>query len=391
VLAALRAIGAPTEPTLARSGNWIIQIDPEATKLALDRVVAASGAQVWMHALVVDARMDDPSRIGAITVASHAGQRSVRAAAFVDASGEATLSVLAGVPLTHDSRRDGGQPASYPVRIGGVARDAVVDRELLTRLIAEHNAGATVPIPRADGGVLVRLPLSGDFWSMAIDLRTNGLDPDDLAAAERLGREQAWQLVALLRRHPGFEQAHLLATGPQVGVRETRRPLSRQDVQAADLRSGRQRGDGIARASWPMEVHHGPGRASFEPVGGAGHADVPLDALRADGVDNLLLAGRVVGLRRAGLRVAARDGHGLRHRPRGGRGRGEDGGAGGRLGRPHRRGGGARRAQGAERAGVAGADVAVRLAVGAWPDRRSSPHWLRGKRTTRQNPASGRT
>lgn len=295
VLAALRAIGAPTEPTLARSGNWIIQIDPEATKLALDRVVAASGAQVWMHALVVDARMDDASRIGAITVASHAGQRSVRAPAFVDASGEATLSVLAGVPLTHDSRRDGGQPASYPVRIGGVARDAVVDRELLTRLIAEHNAGASVPIPRADGGVLVRLPLSGDFWSMAIDLRTNGLDPDDLAAAERLGREQAWQLVTLLRRHPGFEQAHLLATGPQVGVRETRRPLSRQDVQAADLRSGRQRGDGIARASWPMEVHHGPGRASFEPVGGAGHADVPLGALRADGVDNLLLAGRVVG------------------------------------------------------------------------------------------------
>jgi hypothetical protein len=240
--------------------------------------------------------------------------------------------------------------------------------------------------------VLVRLPLSGDFWSMAIDLRTNGLDPDDLAAAERLGREQAWQLVALLRRHPGFEQAHLLATGPQVGVRETRRPLSRQDVQAADLRSGRQRGDGIARASWPMEVHHGPGRASFEPRGrcrpcrrAAGRPCAPTawttccwpaawwgcdaqayGSLRVMGTG--FATGHAAGV--AAARMAARAG---------------------RLGRPHRRGGGARRAQGAERAGVAGADVAVRLAVGAWPDRRSSPHWLRGKRTTRQNPASGRT
>lgn len=294
VLAALRAIGAPTGPTLARSGNWIIQIDPEATKLALDRVVAQSGAQAWLHAYVVGATVEG-GRVADVTVASHAGLQRVRARAFVDASGEATLSVLAGVPLSHDSRHDAGQPASFPVRIGGVARDAVVDRALLTRLIAEHNATAEVPIPRADGGVLVRLPLSGDFWSMAIDLRTNGLDPVDLGAAERLGREQAWRFVALLRRHPGFEHAHLLATGPQVGVRETRRPRSRDDVSAADLRDGRRRDDGIARASWPMEVHLGPGRVSFEPVGGAGHADVPLGALRAQGVDNLLLAGRVAG------------------------------------------------------------------------------------------------
>ena len=294
VLAALRAIGAPTDPTLARSGNWIIQIDPEATKLALDRVVAQSGAQAWLHAYVAAASVQD-TRVVDVTVASHAGPRRVRARAFVDASGEATLSVLAGVPLSHDSRLQAGQPASYPVRIGGVARDAVVDRALLTRLIAEHNAGAAVPIPRADGGVLVRLPVSGDFWSMAIDLHTNGLDPEDLAAAERLGREQAWRFVALLRQHPGFEQAHLLSTGPQVGVRETRRPRSRDDVQAADARQGRRRGDGIARASWPMEVHHGPGRASFEPIGGDGHFDVPLGALRAHGVDNLLLAGRVAG------------------------------------------------------------------------------------------------
>ena len=47
-----------------------------------------------------------------------------------------------------------------------------------------------------------------------------------------------------------------------------------------------------ARASWPMEVHEAPGRSRFVPMGGAGFFDIPRDALKAQGVDNLHLAGQ---------------------------------------------------------------------------------------------------
>ena len=38
-----------------------------------------------------------------------------------------------------------------------------------------------------------------------------------------------------------------------------------------------------------------PGRAVYTPVGGEGFYDIPLDALRAEGMDNLWYAGRVIG------------------------------------------------------------------------------------------------
>jgi hypothetical protein len=82
---------------------------------------------------------------------------------------------------------------------------------------------------------------------------------------------------------------------PQLGIRETRHVVSRDDVLEADAASGRQRADGIARASWPMEIHHAPGKTEYRPIGGPGYFHVPLGALRAATADNLWLAGRTVG------------------------------------------------------------------------------------------------
>jgi hypothetical protein len=44
-----------------------------------------------------------------------------------------------------------------------------------------------------------------------------------------------------------------------------------------------------------MEVHEAPGRTRFVPLGGDGFFDVGLDALRVRDLDNLWLAGRVIG------------------------------------------------------------------------------------------------
>jgi hypothetical protein len=295
VLAGLRSLGLQTEPVRARSGNWIVMIDPEAAKLALDRVVLSSGVELHLHTSLVAAHRSG-SRLDAISVADHRGIRRITAKAFVDASGEASLATFGEVELTQDSGAGHSQPASFPVRLGGVPAEVAVDRKLLTRLIAEYNAASPLlRIPREDGGVLVRLPVSGDFWWMAIDLQTDGLSGASLARAECSAREQAWQFLQVLRRHPGFEHAYLAASGPQIGIRETRRPRSEGDVVAADGRQGRLRSDGIARASWPMEVHVAPGQARFEHIGGVGHFDVPYAALKAQGVHNLRLAGRVVG------------------------------------------------------------------------------------------------
>jgi hypothetical protein len=181
------------------------------------------------------------------------------------------------------------------VHIGGVAPDVEIDRERLAVLTRQFNSTAQVPLHRADGGVLVRLPLSQGLWWMGVDLSVDGLDGRDLARAELAARRQAWAFLPVLRQLPGFGQAFILATGPQLGIRETRRPRSLGDVSAEDGRLGRRRDDGIGRGCWPMEVHEAPGRASFVPIGGKGFFDLPYSALQADGLGNLRLAERVMG------------------------------------------------------------------------------------------------
>lgn len=295
VLRDLAELGQDVSAVRSRSGNWIIMLDPEAVKFAFDRLCTKAAVTVLLHSRVTGIATAGEG-IDSITLTDHAGSHEISASAFVDATGEATVCDLAGVEMSVDAARDDNvQPASMPIRIGGVAPNAVFDRKLLAQLIAAHNAGAVDMIPRADGGVMMQLPASGDYWWMNIDLATDGLTGASLTHVEQQARREAWRNLALLRRLPGFEKAYIAASGPQIGIRESRRPRSLQDLTGEELSRGARRQDGIGRAAWPIEVHEAPGRARFVDLGGDGFADIPLDALRVTGKRNLFLAGRVAG------------------------------------------------------------------------------------------------
>jgi hypothetical protein len=291
----MQALGFDTRPVRSRSGNLIVMIDPEAAKLVFDRLLTQAGVHLQLHTLLAGVERHG-EQIQSITVADHRGLRKITATAFVDASGEATLATLAGVPMS----QPGGpgaqlQPASLPIRLDGIGPNAVLDRDLLRRLIAEHNQSASAQISRADGGVLMELPAAGNFWSMAVDIATDGITAADLSRAEVSARQSAWDFVRLLRQVPGYERAHITATGPQLGIRETRRPRSHHDVTSQAAGSGQRSNDGIARGSWPMEIHEAPGRARFINIGGEGFFDIPHGAVQALGTSNLRLGGRVIG------------------------------------------------------------------------------------------------
>ncbi|MFN7102615.1 MAG: FAD-dependent oxidoreductase [Pseudorhizobium sp.] len=295
LLSELVTLGQTVAPVVSRSGNWIVMLDPEAVKFAFDRMCEKAGVRVLLHSKLTAVVKDD-KQVTSVRVCDHAGTVIIHAHAFIDASGEASLSSMSGTRMTVDSLRgDHVQPASMPVRIGGVARDVEFDRDRMAEIIKAYNVTADTPIARADGGVLSRLPISGDVWWMAIDLETDGLTGESLSTVEREARRQAWRNLELLKQLPGFEHACLAASGPQIGIRESRRPLSREDMTGSMLEAGLRRPDGVGRAAWPMEVHEAPGRARFIDIGGEGFADLPMGAIHSADRDNLYLAGRVAG------------------------------------------------------------------------------------------------
>lgn len=277
------------------TGNWIVLLDGEILKFALDNLVRRHGIDVKLHTRVASvARTAD--RLEAVTLAGMSGRTRVVAEAFVDASGDANLAMLAGVPFRTGDGEGNLQALTMPIRIGGLASDLRIDREALAAIIARYNETGAYPIQRTDGGIIIRLPLSGDMWWMTVDVPLPDLTSESFTSAEMEARARANDYAALLKREMlGFEKSYLVATGPQIGVRETRHPAARYEMTGEDVVTGRLRDDGIARAAWPIELHGEAGKPSYTSIGGAGYCHVPYDSIRAKGLDNLWYGGRVIG------------------------------------------------------------------------------------------------
>lgn len=295
LLTELRTLGLSADPHRSETtGNWIVMLDTELLKLALDRLLRKYQVDIHLHT-----RCAAVSRTGkdieAVTLAGMEGRSRVVAEAFVDASGDANLAMLTGVDYQIGNREHQLQALTMPLRIGGVDPSVKINRAMLKEAIGQYNLKGQYPIARTDGGILIRLPLSRDLWWMLVDLPLTDLTSRSFTTAEMNGREMAHDYLAMLKTLPGCEQAYLVATGPQVGVRETRHPQSRYTITREDILEGVEREDSVARAAWPIELHAEAGKPVYHSIGGRGYAHIPYNSLRAKGVDNLWYAGRVIG------------------------------------------------------------------------------------------------
>ena len=291
----LAELGMDVAPYFSASGNWPIRLNPEATKIALDRTLSESGAQLAGHCALVGATVSD-RRINSVTLHDPRGTRNVSATAYVDATGDAELAFLAGArPCPMHAESGARQPASFPVRISGVAAGSSMDKAVRAQALsgAERQHGRARL--RADGGIMTSLPGTGDLWFLGIEVDTNGLDATDLAKAERDGRELAWQAVSLLRALPGYADANVAATGPKIGIRESRHARSLSPLGEDTLVAGARPDDTVALGGWPMEIHHGAGKTEYRSIGRDGIYGIPLAALRSADFANLMLAGRCIG------------------------------------------------------------------------------------------------
>jgi glycine/D-amino acid oxidase-like deaminating enzyme len=256
VLNELHHLGLDVTPLRTPTENWIVALDPEAVKLALDRVAGRHGVDCLLHSRVVEAECAE-GRVQAVVVADHAGMREITADAFVDTSGQADLVALAGgdVSIPPDEVR---QAASFPVRFGGIPAGIVIDRAAVREAIARLDGEEPGIRVRPEGGMFFRLPISADIWWLGIYVLTDGLNGVSLTRAEIAGRAMAWRAQQAFKDAvPGFAGAYISGTGPQVGIRAARTATPRLHLRAEAMLAGQLTDDGVALGCWPAEVHHG--------------------------------------------------------------------------------------------------------------------------------------
>lgn len=298
VLEQLGRLGEVRTGASKRTGNRFVLLDPEAVKLALDRVVARAGVDVRLHSRAIAADSAD-RRVRSVTVATDGGRHEIEAEAFVDTTGHANLAYLAGAAVSTPEADAPYQASTMMMRVGGIDPAAEVTPDTVAAAVRAARAEGGGPFPR-EAGVVARIPPSGDVIAILADVVCDPFAPADLSRAEREGRELAWAYLDAFRRHlPGAGRAYLVTTGPQLGVREGRRLVGRDRVTRDDVVTARRRADGVARCGWPIEAHPEAGRSVYESVGGRGWYHIPYWALVSDDYENLLAGGRALSSDRA--------------------------------------------------------------------------------------------
>lgn len=121
-------------------------------------------------------------------------------------------------------------------------------------------------------------------------------DTRDMTAAELEGRRQVAELLDLFkRRSPRFRDAYLIKMAAQIGVRESRRVMGEYVLTVHDVLEACKFADGIARSSYPVDIHNPTGAGTLiQRVPAGEFYEVPYRCLVPEGVDNLLVGSRCI-------------------------------------------------------------------------------------------------
>lgn len=292
----------------AEAGNVDI-FEPEAVKRTLESRLATVGVNLAFHTALV--QLDRAGDEWVLQVLQRNGLATLRGRYLVDATGDAEVATQAGASTTQGRKSDGKtQPLTMVVQLSGVDPEEfgrrmrpllhgryVFASDCLAAEIAEARTRGEWQIPRQHVSM---------FWSMPWDpsrvtingtriLGRNACDADDLSAAEIEGRRQAWELAAFfVRSVPGFARARLVQTGPQVGVRETRRIVGRATLTEADVLESRRPADSVVLCSYPIDIHHPDDKGSDFDLRQDFCYGIPLRCLIPLDVPNLIAAGRCI-------------------------------------------------------------------------------------------------
>jgi len=305
VMDRLAAVGGCYGPIPYRSTAVVPYVPWRLKRLYDTLAVGTPALQVLLHARMVRAVVRS-ARVEALEVATRGGPVALRAAYFIDASGDAALAAAAGAPV---ERSPAPQYPSMMFYMQGVnlerAAPAIAN---FAALLAQHYEPSRLP---RRSGHLIPTGRPGEVLVAMSRVALEGRPPDTtdahaLTRAEIEGREQAERCAAFLQEHvPGFEDAFLADTAPRLGIRETQRVCGRYALSEADVLGGRTFADGICRGAWPIEIHAADGHTEWRFLDDGLWYEIPLRCLvPAAGPTNVLVAGRCLSATREGFASA---------------------------------------------------------------------------------------
>lgn len=304
--------GAMGHIRMERGGDFVSMltpVEPETFKFVAVQMCLEAGVKLLLHTVIDEVRSSD-GHVDGVVVWNKAGRSLIRAKQYVDCTGDGDLSAYAGASFEHfKSDQHGAYAAGFTFRLCNVDL-AEMESDLEKKGMITQLAHAVKPF--TDRPDLVRLGINmgklresgvqdvpGYFLSSSLRPReitycncinygpNDGLDVDALSNAEVTLRGKMLEVANIFRKHiKGCEGCYAAGPAPSVGQRRGRAIHCEYELSQDDCTEGRQFDDQIGIFAF---IDNGK-----YLVKDAGSYGIPYRALIPEGLDNVLIAGRMM-------------------------------------------------------------------------------------------------
>jgi hypothetical protein len=291
--------------------SMITPVEPETFKLAAVQLCQEAGVKLLLNT-VIDEIQAEHGHIEDLVVWNKSGRSLIRAAQYIDCTGDGDLAAYAGAPFVQFKPGDpGAYSAGFTFRLCNIDLDRL-EADLEQRGLILHLAHAVKPgMTRPE---LIRLgiemrsfykggvPYAPD-WFMSTSIRpreltycncinygpNDGLDADALTDAEIYLRRRMLEVGEFFKQNfAGCEASYVAGPAPAAGQRRGRAIHCEYELTQQDCVGARQFEDQIGCFSFIDNPR--------DRVRDAGVYGIPYRALVPQGIDNLLVAGRMISV-----------------------------------------------------------------------------------------------
>ena len=269
----------------------------EYLKLVFEELCAESGVEILYGAQIVEVQREGAA-IRSVGVFTKSGRMDFSAKYFIDATGDANLSYMAGVPWEMGREADGMcQPLTLCFRVTGI--DVKLydseSREML-KLYQEYQRKGMIRNPR-ENILTMKYVLPGviHFNSTRVVCK-DPTDPFEVSKAQVEARRQVFELFRFLKANfASMKNAEIMTVGAEIGVRESRRIVGEYRLTKEDVLSYRVFPDSVACGAYEIDIHNpvGTGTELIYLAPGK-YYTIPYRCLIPKTVDNMLVAGRCI-------------------------------------------------------------------------------------------------
>lgn len=281
-----------------------VSFDPEIYKLVAQRMLLEAGVELYTNSYITGCTTEN-GHVRELVMENKNGAEALRAACFIDATGDGDICRMAGVEFLPMSE-NGLQPLSMCFVISGVdlttplLRDCIhhdghVPRsvnEVIRDMLSRAYAAGEVP---QFGGPWFNSLENGDLVTVNVTrAAADACNNRELCAAELRLREDMFALFNKMREvYPEFKNGRIVSSATVAGVRETRRIRGAHVLTEAEFLGGADFEDSIAVAAHPIDIHS-MADESQRVTSLTSAAQIPYGCLVSPRCDNVICAGRCI-------------------------------------------------------------------------------------------------